>query len=102
MVIGFPSNDFGNQEKGDDQTIAAFCKKNYGVTFRISEKLDVRGDAQHPVYNWLCNKTQNGALDASVTWNFNKFLIDESGNLVGYYPSRVSPEDAELTSAIEK
>jgi glutathione peroxidase len=72
------------------------------VSFRISEKLEVRGENQHPVYQWLCNKSQNGALDASVTWNFNKFLIDETGNLVGYYPSRVNPEDAELVSAIEK
>jgi glutathione peroxidase len=102
IVIGCPCNQFGGQEPGDASKIGAFCQKNYGVKFRISEKLDVRGDGQHAVYKWLCNKTQNGALDASVTWNFNKFLINEAGNLVGYYPSRVSPDDAELTAAIEK
>lgn len=102
IVIGCPCNQFGGQEPGDASKIGAFCQKNYGVKFRISEKLDVRGDRQHAVYKWLCNKAQNGALDASVTWNFNKFLIDEAGNLVGYYPSRVSPDDAELTAAIEK
>ena len=102
VIIGCPCNQFGGQEPGDASKIGAFCQKNYGVKFRISEKLDVRGDGQHAVYKWLCNKAQNGALDASVTWNFNKFLIDEAGNLVGYYPSRVSPDDAELTAAIEK
>lgn len=102
VIIGCPCNQFGGQEPGDAAKISSFCQKNYGVTFRISEKLDVRGDAQHAMYKWLCNKSQNGALDASVTWNFNKFLIDESGNLVAYYPSRVNPDDAELISAIEK
>lgn len=102
VIIGCPCNQFGGQEPGDAGKIGAFCKKNYGVTFRISEKLDVRGSEQHALYKWLCNKSQNGALDASVTWNFNKFLVDEAGNLVAYYPSRVNPDDAELIAAIEK
>ena len=102
IIIGCPCNQFGGQEPGDQQKIGAFCQKNYGVTFRLSEKLDVRGDNRHAVYAWLCEKAQNGAMDASVTWNFNKFLIDEKGNLVGYYPSRVSPDDADLKAAIEK
>jgi glutathione peroxidase len=102
VIVGCPCNQFGGQEPGDSSKIGAFCKKNYGVTFPISEKLSVRGDKQHPVYAWLTQKSQNGAMDATITWNFNKFLIDEKGNLIGYYPSSVKPEDAELKAAIEK
>lgn len=102
VIIGCPCNQFGGQEPGDSTKIKGFCQKNYGVTFRISEKMDVRGDNQHPVYRWLTSKSENGAMDASVTWNFNKFLINESGTLVAYYPSRVKPDDPDLISAIEK
>lgn len=102
VIIGCPCNQFGGQEPGDSTEIRGFCKKNYGVTFPISEKLDVRGDKQHPVYRWLTTKAENGAMDASVTWNFNKFLISETGQLLAYYPSKVRPDDPELKAAIEK
>lgn len=102
IIIGCPCNQFMEQEPGGAEEIASFCQKNYGVTFPISEKLDVKGNKQHPLYRWLSNKSENGALDATVGWNFNKFLINEQGQLIAYYPSVVKPLAAELVSAIEK
>jgi glutathione peroxidase len=102
IIIGCPCNQFMDQEPGAAAEIASFCQKNYGVTFPISEKLDVKGNKQHPLYRWLCNKSENGALDATVGWNFNKFLINEQGQLVGYYPSGVKPMGPEITQAIAK
>lgn len=102
VIIGTPCNQFGGQEPGSSEEIASFCEKNFGVTFPLSEKLEVKGSNQHPLYQWLTQKAKNGALDASVSWNFNKFLINETGQLVGYYPSTVKPLSDELTKAIEK
>ena len=102
VIIGCPCNQFMEQEPGGAEEIAAFCQKNYGVTFPISEKLDVKGSGQHPLYRWLCNKSENGALDATVGWNFNKFLINEQGQLVAYYPSGVKPMGPEITEAVAK
>lgn len=90
-IIGFPSNDFGGQEPGSDEEIAAFCQKNYGVGFQMMSKVKVRGEDSHPVYQWLCNKSLNGVDDAKVKWNFNKFLIDENGHWVAHYGSMVGP-----------
>jgi glutathione peroxidase len=98
IIIGFPCNDFGGQEPGTGSEIKSFCKKNYGVTFQMMEKVSI---ASSPVYNWLTKKTENGVLDAVVKWNFNKFLIDEKGNLVKYLPSSVKPMDSEITNWIE-
>ena len=98
IIIGFPCNDFGGQEPGTGSEIKSFCKKNYGVTFQMMEKVSI---ATSPVYNWLTKKTENGVLDAVVKWNFNKFLIDEKGNLVKYLPSSVKPMDSEITNWIE-
>lgn len=100
FIIGCPCNQFGGQEPGSAAEIQSFCQKNYGVSFFMSEKLDVKGANQHPVYQWLTQKSRNGALDASVNWNFNKFLIDGNGKLQGYYPSKVNPMSAELLAAI--
>jgi glutathione peroxidase len=102
VVIGFPCNQFGGQEPGSSEEIDKFCKKNYGVTFPLTEKIDVKGKNQHPVYQWLCQKSNNGVGDYDVKWNFNKFLIDENGNLAGYFPSSVKPESEELKAAIAK
>jgi glutathione peroxidase len=102
IIIGCPCNQFMEQEPGGSEEIATFCQKNYGVTFPISEKLDVKGSKQHPLYRWLCNKSENGALDATVGWNFNKFLINEQGQLIAYYPSGVKPMGPEITEAIAK
>ena len=102
VIIGCPCNQFGMQESGSAEEIGAFCKKNYGVSFLMSEKIKVRGDGQHPVYQWLTQKKLNGALDASVAWNFNKFLVDEEGKLEAYFPSKVAPMSEELLAAIRK
>lgn len=102
IVIGFPCNQFGGQEPGGQEEISTFCKKNYGVTFPLTEKIDVKGKNQHVVYQWLCQKSNNHVGDYEVKWNFNKFLIDEQGNLQAYFPSSVKPESEELAAAIKK
>lgn len=98
VIIGFPCNDFGGQEPGTGAEIKSFCTKNYGVTFQMMEKVSI---STSPIYKWLTHKVENGVLDATVKWNFNKFLIDEKGNLVKYLPSSVTPMDAQITSWIE-
>lgn len=98
VVIGFPCNDFGGQEPGSSSDIKSFCSKNYGVTFQMMEKISI---TTCPIYKWLTSKAENGVLDATVKWNFNKFLVDEKGQLVKYLPSNVKPMDAEITNWIE-
>lgn len=98
VIIGFPCNDFGGQEPGTSTDIKAFCTKNYGVTFQMMEKVSI---ATSPVYQWLTSKAENGVLDAKVSWNFNKFLVDEKGNVVKHLSSKVKPMDAEITGWIE-
>ena len=98
VIIGFPCNDFGGQEPGTSAEIKSFCSKNFGVTFPMMEKISI---STSPIYKWLTHKTENGVLDATVKWNFNKFLIDEKGNLVKYLSSSVKPMDAEITKWIE-
>ena len=96
VVIGFPCNDFMGQEPGSAEDIQTFCKKNYGVTFPLAAKIAVKGSNIAPLYKWLCNKAENGVLDAEITWNFNKFLIDENGNIVAKFDSGVKPLDAAI------
>ncbi|WP_282124056.1 glutathione peroxidase [Algibacter mikhailovii] len=95
-VIGVPCNQFGNQEPGDANTIDSFCQVNYGVTFLITEKIDVKGSKQHPLYAWLTKKALNGKKNSSVKWNFQKYLIDDSGNLVDYYFSTTNPLNSKI------
>jgi glutathione peroxidase len=95
-VLGVPSNDFGGQEPGSPEEIADFCQARYGVTFPLTVKVKILGDDRHPLYDWLCQKSENGESDAEVAWNFNKFLIDEEGNWVKHYPSGVDPFDENL------
>jgi len=102
VIIGTPCNQFGGQEPGNGEQIATFCKKNFGVTFPLSEKLDVKGTQQHALYKWLTQKSQNGVLDSEVKWNFNKYIISENGELMGYFASTTSPMSSEITSLIEK
>ena len=102
VVIGFPSNDFGGQEPGSEQEIAAFCQKNYGVSFPMMSKVSTKGRDQHPVYQWLTSKEQNGVMDATVKWNFHKFLIDEEGRLVAAYPSGVTPLDEQILAFAQR
>ena len=82
VIVGFPANNFGGQEPGTNEEIGAFCKKNYGVSFPMAAKISVKGDDAAPIYQWLCNKKENGVLDAEVGWNFNKFLLDENGHMI--------------------
>ncbi len=98
IILGFPSNDFGFQEPGSEEKIADFCEKNYGVTFQMMSKVKTSAKGGHPVYQWLCNASQNGVSDAKVSWNFNKFLIDENGRWTAHHASRVEPMSAEITS----
>ncbi len=98
VIIGFPCNQFGGQEPGSNEEIVDFCQKNYGVTFPLADKVDVKGGTQSAIYQWLTQKAKNGVLDASISWNFNKFLLDENGKMLAYFPSNVKPDnDAILT-----
>ena len=94
VVLGFPSNDFKEQEKGSDEEVAAFCKINFGVTFPLMKKSVVRKtEGQNAVYKWLSSKEQNGWNDKAPEWNFSKYLIDENGVLTHYFGPGVSPLD---------
>ena len=101
VIIGFPCNQFLGQEPGSSEEIASFCKKNFGVTFPLTEKIDVKGTAQHPVYQWLSNKETNGKQDITVKWNFGKFLINEKGEFVEYFASGVEPMSEEITKYLK-
>ncbi|MCS7004076.1 MAG: glutathione peroxidase [Cytophagales bacterium] len=102
-VLGFPANNFGGQEPGTNQEIASFCRKNYGVTFQMFEKISVKGEDMHPLYKWLSNKAENGGMVSDVpTWNFCKYLINKEGKVVKFFPSRVNPLDSEIISIIKQ
>jgi glutathione peroxidase len=96
VVVGFPSNDFGGQEPGSSSEIAAFCEKNYGVTFPMMAKVSVKGDQISPVYAWLTQKSLNGVRDTQIKWNFTKFLIDENGNFITAFSGDVEPSDSRI------
>lgn len=100
-VVGFPSNNFKNQEPGTNEEIAAFCSANYGVTFLMSTKIDVTGEAQHPLYRWLTQKSENGVMDSEVKWNFQKYLIDEAGKLVEVVYSKEKPDSDRIVEWIK-
>ena len=91
VIIGFPANNFGSQEPGSNKDIKEFCTNNYKVSFPMMGKISVKGKDIDPVYEWLCHKAENGIMDAEVTWNFQKFMIDENGQLVGVVPPSQSP-----------
>lgn len=101
VIIGFPSNDFASQEPGTNEEIAAFCQKTYGVTFPMMSKITVKGDEIHPVYRWLTEKSRNGVENSRVRWNFQKYMIDEQGRLVGHVVPRKSPYHREIISWLE-
>ena len=100
VIVGFPANNFGGQEPGSNADIKEFCKKNYGVSFPMAAKVSVKGDDAAPIYKWLCNKSENGVLDAEIKWNFNKFLLDEKGKIIAKFDSKVTPMSEELTSKL--
>jgi glutathione peroxidase len=99
MILGFPCNDFGKQEKVDSEKIGAFCQKNFGVSFQMMEKVSIKGDT-HSVYQWLTKAAQNGVKDHNIIWNFHKFTVSENGELVGSYRSAVSPLDNSIISFV--
>jgi glutathione peroxidase-family protein len=98
MILGFPSNNFMWQEPGTDQEIKEFCSTKYNVTFDMFSKIDVKGGDQHPLYKYL---TKESEIRKEVKWNFNKFLIDQNGTVVAYYPSSVEPNDPEIIKKID-
>ncbi|WP_044631996.1 glutathione peroxidase [Neotamlana sedimentorum] len=91
IIIGCPCNQFGSQEPGKSQDIKTFCQVNYGVSFIITEKIDVKGTKQHPLYNWLTKKSNNNKINSSVKWNFQKYLVSPQGELIDYFSSITSP-----------
>lgn len=101
-VIGFPANDFKEQERGTDQEIAEFCQRNYGVTFPLATKSSVvKGTQQNEIFKWLSTEDLNGWNDQEPTWNFFKYLVDEDGKLIKYFDTAVSPMNEEVITAIK-
>ncbi|HEX7411207.1 MAG TPA: glutathione peroxidase, partial [Bacteroidales bacterium] len=101
VVIGFPANNFGGQEPGTNKEIQAYCTENYKVTFPMMEKISVKGDDMDPIYKWLTSKEENGVMDSGVTWNFQKFMIDENGKLIGVVAPKESPEIDKIVNWIK-
>lgn len=101
-IVGFPANNFGNQEPGTNAEIKAFCVQNYGVSFTMMNKISVKGADIHPIYAWLTQKSQNGVKDSEVTWNFQKYFIDENGNLVDFVTPKTEPFDQKIIAWLEE
>ena len=101
VIIGFPANNFMSQEPGTNSEIKQFCTEKYDVTFPMMEKISVKGDDIDPIYKWLTSKSQNGKMDAEVSWNFQKFMIDENGNLVGMATPGDNPLSDKIINWIE-
>ena len=101
VIVGFPANNFGGQEPGSNEQIASFCKQNYGVTFPMMSKISVKGDDKHQVYQFLTQKSRNGLQDSEVAWNFQKYLIDENGELAMVIEPKTLPSDPSVINWIE-
>ena len=95
VIIGIPCNQFDNQEPGEASQIQEFCELNFGVAFLLTEKINVKGNKQHPIYKWLTSKELNSKKKSSVKWNFQKYLVDEQGNLIDYYLTK--PTSSKIT-----
>lgn len=102
VIVGFPANNFMFQEPGSNEKIAEFCQKNYGVSFPMAAKISVKGKNMAPIYRWLTSKDYNHQESSSVEWNFQKYLIDEQGNLVAMFPPKTKPMSDEIVNAIKK
>jgi glutathione peroxidase len=100
-VLGFPCNQFLGQEPGTAEEIESFCQKNYGVTFQMFDKIDVKGDEQSPIYKWLTDPAQNGWNNTVPSWNFSKYLVDENGKLLNYFGPKIKPDSPEFLAAIK-
>jgi len=101
-IIGFPANNFLGQEPGSNEEIQEFCQKNYGVTFPMMSKISVKGEDMAPLYQWLTKKAKNGVKDSEVSWNFQKYMIDENGHLVDYVSPKTKPDDPKIVSWIQQ
>ena len=101
VIVGFPANNFGGQEPGSDEQIAAFCKENYGVSFPMMSKISVKGSDMHDVYHFLTEKQKNGLQDSEVAWNFQKYLLNEQGQLEKVVAPNTLPTDAEIVNWIK-
>ena len=101
VVIGVPCNQFGGQEPGESHEITAFCTEKYSVTFLMTEKIEVKGSNQHPLYKWLTDKNSNGMKNSTVRWNFQKYLVDPSGNLIDYWYSITQPLSQKIIKHIK-
>lgn len=99
-IIGVPCNQFGKQEPGNSEEIQEFCELNFGVTFPLTEKLQVKGDDKHPLYVWLTSKRYNGVKSSSVKWNFQKYLLDEHGHLIDFYYSITKPMSKKIINKL--
>lgn len=103
VILGFPANDFKEQEKGSDQDIAQYCQLNYGVTFPLMKKsVVIRNNRQNSVFQWLTNSEQNGWNNQAPEWNFGKYLVDEKGVLIHYFGPSVSPLNKKVIQSIKK
>ncbi|MFS0491130.1 glutathione peroxidase [Leadbetterella byssophila] len=99
-VLGFPANNFMSQEPGSNEEIAEFCQRNYGVTFKMFSKVDVKGKDKAPLYRWLSEKDLNGWNDKEPTWNFCKYVVDENGNLTHFFESKITPDNEQFRKAV--
>jgi glutathione peroxidase len=102
VILGFPANNFGGQEPGSEEQIKQFCSAKYNVSFPLMGKVSVKGDDITPLYKHLTEGQTNGEFAGDIEWNFNKFLVDRNGAVIARFPSPTKPEDAKVTSAIEK
>lgn len=102
VIVGFPANNFLWQEPGSNNDIAAFCQKNYGVSFPMAAKISVKGREMAPIYQWLTNKDYNHYQNSSVKWNFQKYLVNEQGELIGVFSPATKPTDKSIIDLIEK
>ncbi|WP_291908291.1 glutathione peroxidase [Chitinophaga sp. CB10] len=103
VIVGFPANNFGSQEPGSNKEIQEFCTKKYAVTFPMAAKISVKGADIHPLYKWLMDESKAKHLEpAAVTWNFQKYLLDEKGNLLAVFSPKTQPDAPEVIAAIEK
>ncbi|MEP3209015.1 MAG: glutathione peroxidase [Maribacter sp.] len=98
VVIGLPCNQFAGQEPAAADEIRSFCERNYGITFQLTEKVEVKGSRQHPLYSWLTKKELNGKRNSTVRWNFQKYLVNEKGELVDFFYSTTKPNSAKITN----
>lgn len=101
VILGFPSNDFLKQDPGTNEEIKSFCTKNYGVTFQMMSKIKVKGKNMHLVYQWLTKKEKNGFEDSKIKWNFQKYIIDKNGKLIGSFKTKIKPFDERIINLID-